>query len=557
MSIATEITALNTNLAAAKNAVTAKGGTVGDTGLAGLATEIANIPSGGGSSIDYGTVTWYDWSATVNSTEGNACEVEVTDATALAAFLMQGGFNPIDNMVDFQYDSNTQTFYTWSPSGGEFRATVSKFAQNGLLISNIEPENSPFFSVEFGSVVLDKTSNNSYTIVPLEYKQLFFNGSTECIALGLEYVPKGAIAGFTFGTDFAETSIGDYFLSGCTSFNCELIIPNTITSIGNYFLQNCTSFNYELTIPNTVTSIGTAFLSGCKSFNSPVTLSNNITSISSYFMYGCNSMTNTVNVGTLPATVIPSNQYSFSTGTSSADCYLFGIVIIGTYAADWITRLPDRSSSPYRKLIGGSATVPTNSLVKTDGTVISLTANDVPSLCTSTSTITLNGTTISKSDVYGVDISNTGVTVISDYFLYACLNMRVLRLPMTVQTIGSEFLLGCSSFNDELVLPTNLTMIGNEFMRSCGNFNQPITLPSTLASIGQGFLNDVIKMSSTIYINSNAIPSVGSPDSLTTSFATYPAYAIGITLSGDNAQAWKTRFPDSSSGNYRKLLIAQ
>lgn len=47
MSIATEIQALNTNLTSAKNAVTAKGGTVGDTGLAGLADEIATIPSGG------------------------------------------------------------------------------------------------------------------------------------------------------------------------------------------------------------------------------------------------------------------------------------------------------------------------------------------------------------------------------------------------------------------------------------------------------------------------------------------------------------------------------
>ena len=48
MSIASEITALNSNLTAAKSAVTAKGGTVGDTGLAGLAAEIASIPSGGG-----------------------------------------------------------------------------------------------------------------------------------------------------------------------------------------------------------------------------------------------------------------------------------------------------------------------------------------------------------------------------------------------------------------------------------------------------------------------------------------------------------------------------
>lgn len=49
MSIATELTALNTNLQAAKTAVTTKGGTVGNTGLAGLASEIATIPSGGGS----------------------------------------------------------------------------------------------------------------------------------------------------------------------------------------------------------------------------------------------------------------------------------------------------------------------------------------------------------------------------------------------------------------------------------------------------------------------------------------------------------------------------
>ena len=48
MSIASEIQALNTNLTAAKNAVTSAGGTVGDTGLAGLASEIGTIPTGGG-----------------------------------------------------------------------------------------------------------------------------------------------------------------------------------------------------------------------------------------------------------------------------------------------------------------------------------------------------------------------------------------------------------------------------------------------------------------------------------------------------------------------------
>ena len=41
----------------AKASVTAKGGTVGNTGLAGLASEIAGIPSGGGGA----TSGWYAW----------------------------------------------------------------------------------------------------------------------------------------------------------------------------------------------------------------------------------------------------------------------------------------------------------------------------------------------------------------------------------------------------------------------------------------------------------------------------------------------------------------
>lgn len=61
MSIASELEALNTNLEAAKAAVTAAGGTVGDTGLAGLATEVASIPSGGGDPYDgHGPVSEID-----------------------------------------------------------------------------------------------------------------------------------------------------------------------------------------------------------------------------------------------------------------------------------------------------------------------------------------------------------------------------------------------------------------------------------------------------------------------------------------------------------------
>lgn len=48
MAIADTILELNDAIQDAKTAVTTAGGTVGDTGLAGLAIEIASIPSGGG-----------------------------------------------------------------------------------------------------------------------------------------------------------------------------------------------------------------------------------------------------------------------------------------------------------------------------------------------------------------------------------------------------------------------------------------------------------------------------------------------------------------------------
>ena len=54
MAIADTITELNEALQDAKTAVTTAGGTVGDTGLAGLATEIGTIPSGGADPTFFG-----------------------------------------------------------------------------------------------------------------------------------------------------------------------------------------------------------------------------------------------------------------------------------------------------------------------------------------------------------------------------------------------------------------------------------------------------------------------------------------------------------------------
>jgi hypothetical protein len=90
--------------------------------------------------------------------------------------------------------------------------------------------------------------------------------NTEINIYGKE-IQKSQIIDFSFGVLFNLTTIPSYFMSGCTSFNQQLTIPDCVTSIGNYFMLGCTSFNQQLTIPDCVTSIGNNFMSGCTSYN--------------------------------------------------------------------------------------------------------------------------------------------------------------------------------------------------------------------------------------------------------------------------------------------------
>lgn len=147
------------------------------------------------------------------------------------------------------------------------------------------------------------------------------------------------------------TSIGNYFMSRCTTFNQNVSVPSTVKTIGTYFLAYDTKFNKALTLPSSMTTIGGNFLRGCTIFNQSITLPSTLTSIGTYFIYACNAMVGTVNVGALAATIATSNNYTFSTTSSSAACYTTGITIKGSNRAAWISRFANRTSSPYRKLL--------------------------------------------------------------------------------------------------------------------------------------------------------------------------------------------------------------
>ncbi len=142
-------------------------------------------------------------------------------------------------------------------------------------------------------------------------------------------------------------SIGSNFLSYCYSFNQPLDISG-ITSIGNSFLSRCYSFNQPLDISG-ITSIGHSFLAYCYSFNQPLDISN-VTSIGSSFLSRCYSLSTII----WNAEVVPTDNNSLSQSRNSkTSTGGTGIKVYGSERATLLAALPNRTASPYRKLIDG------------------------------------------------------------------------------------------------------------------------------------------------------------------------------------------------------------
>lgn len=396
MTIASEITDLQTNLANAKAAVTAKGGTTGNTGLAGLATEIASIPSGGGyTGTPYGKVTivtGYGTEWSVSSWYG--CMVTIVDSDLWDKYystpINDGGLGYSKINVD---NPSGNVFATVQDMGGYGEITLqnadyqsvslqwelddptSLSTEIGIEVVFEEGETQGGFDM-FGQFIVDTTSAAAGITIPDLTTYTNFNTYNLTIPInGLEF-PRDAIVGFEFGNlvtsvpnnflavcpnitsvDFTYatslTSIGDNFLQSA-NYNGNLTLPASLTTIGNGFLSYDSAFNSAVTLPEGLLSIGNNFLLGCISFNQPLSLPSGLTSFGSGFLSNCNSMTSTVNFGTLSATIAEASNSSLSTTNSNAACYTTGISIatatIGTITG-WLDKFPNRSSSPYRKLI--------------------------------------------------------------------------------------------------------------------------------------------------------------------------------------------------------------
>ena len=394
MSVATEIAALNSNLAAAKSAVTTKGGTVGDTGLAGLASEIATIPSGGGGGgTDWGVLYFHpwtgDWEGYING-EPIGCTASVEDATTFKDVMCTIGLAP-EHLVNNPVEGDAVTVIITGQDNGSnvWEITFTSQLNGDTSYAEWDAENNPDWwetnyglsvTVDSGETSIEFTAVSQYMFTydtsrtfSLELDQSSYNSLYDDGDRYFGWLPSASVSGFQFGTlatttptaflsfainltslDWAYatslTSIGASFLQSCSSFNSSITIPSSVTSIGTAFLGSCSSFNSSITIPSSVTTIGASFMGGCSSFNLPITIPSSVTSIGTDFMRSCGAMVSTVYCNA-PASVAAASNGTFSVESQDKAAYTTGITLAGTYASDWKAKFPDRNSHPYRKLI--------------------------------------------------------------------------------------------------------------------------------------------------------------------------------------------------------------
>lgn len=331
MTIASEIQDLQTNLQSAKDAVTTKGGTVGDTGLAGLASEIATIPSGGGGGggdLDpMDRVRFIDYDGTVIE------QMSIEDANALSALPsvpthdgltgigwthslaeIQATTRSLDVGAMYQNATNPRqsVFYLLPRANEAVTLNFSQDVSDGVTIDWGDGSAAETVSGT-GVVTVSHTystsspTSNPYklTFTPDEgvttglgggaYNKTLFNnnGSYYDVLIGA-VIGKSAITAAAFYrcrslgtvviTDQATTA--DYSIfTDCYTLSA-VVFPSTIqTSNLNSSFSGCYALS-EIILPEGLARLGGTMFQDCRSLNS-VIIPDSVTTIGQQAFYNC------------------------------------------------------------------------------------------------------------------------------------------------------------------------------------------------------------------------------------------------------------------------------
>lgn len=406
MSIQTELEALSTNLQAAKEAIAAKGGTTGDTGLAGLVEEIDTIPEGGGVEppiasefgvIHYWSVVNSEWA--VQSSYN--CTVSSVNQATFDAFMQSIGKTTLSlEYADwmggwYYYGDDEEVTVDLSQIG--ISATIDDpemgEASMHFLKSNIVDTTSPVLTSELSSLAETnfRTWATNHSTSPAAIKRFDCGWSTGAY-------PNNAIGAQVYSTNirsdgstqvevdftyFSGTSVGSYFLNFDINFLTPMSLSSLITVGESFMYFSSTQSSPVLGIDvRGLTTIPDSFMASRHiavkpTTDTPLLLPDSVSTIGRRFFYqsgwvgtvklpqnvtsiGTDFLGRFVNNGTDEmildvGSVSPIGQvvYDGWNGLSSTN-QSARLIIKGAARQAWLTAFPNGSSSGlYRTLVDG------------------------------------------------------------------------------------------------------------------------------------------------------------------------------------------------------------
>lgn len=287
MSLQSELTDLTTNLSAAKAAVVTKGGTVGDTGLAGLEAEILSIPAP--RNLQWGELEYYPFTPATCTTvtlENLTINSAATD-DLIRFFKERLHVQPSAQPEAHYWMGNGTLKCSWNNGTGnwqQFNAAELEHMYN-ISVSLQNTSSNGHWVINYTPTTVNKQG----TVTTAELTQTEFNSlgpasapdQYDTINISGVDVPLIAFKKFTFGN--RPTTTSSYFLSESGTEEVDFTYADSLTSLGDDFLYENTGLNKDLVLPESVTSIGKFFLSGIGTGNFNV-IGHGVTSVGEGFM---------------------------------------------------------------------------------------------------------------------------------------------------------------------------------------------------------------------------------------------------------------------------------
>jgi hypothetical protein len=486
MSIATEITRLQTAKADLKTSIEAKGVTVAsDAKLDAYPALVDSIPSGGGSggAVTEKLLNFYDY-----------------EGTLVASFAASeiAGLASLPDAPDHSTDEVPLTFDGWNWTLAQIQSHHTDYP-DGIINVGANYHTTDGKTHAFFNITTDKDGNGVWFNAQASGTVDWGDGSaTESFSAGDVYHVYTSAGLFHCVIDSTSAYIG--FGKSSTSFRKYITkvqgvyYPNTVTSIGSSAFQNCYALQ-SITIPDSVTSIGTNAFSSCYNLQS-IMIPDGVTSIGSSAFLNCSA---------LQSIMIPD-----------------GVTSIGGSAFQNCSALQ-------------SITIPSG--VTSIGGTMFQNCSALQSIMIPSGVTSIGGSAFSDCSALQSITIPSSVTSIDGSAFYSCYALQSITIPDGVTSIGGSTFYNCYALQS-ITIPSSVTSIGGSAFSGCCAL-QSITIPSSVTSIGNSAFQNCYALY-TVILEPTTPPTLSSANAFSTSYQQKIIVPAGTLTAYQAATNWRT-----------------